>query len=171
MLRPSAVDSVRAPVEASAAAVTPVWLETALMAVAALRPWVTAFVSRAIAPTEMPLICRTPLARPERATGPVPVTEFEAVAVTPVWGDLALIAVAFAVAESAVTPAALVAADTPTSTPLIVKPAPSKALEVTAALVAWNAPSAFVVAPCTPNEIVWLALAPTWNCADEKVPS
>ena len=31
----------------------------------------------------------------------------------------------------------LVAAETPTSTPLIVKPAPSKALEVTAALVAW----------------------------------
>jgi len=28
-----------------------------------------------------------------------------------------------------------------------------------------------VVAPWIPKEIVWLAFAPTWNCADENVPS
>src|SRR4051812_25746790 len=107
MLRPSEEDSVSAPVEASAAAVTPVWFVTALIAAAALRPWVTAFVSPATAPTEMPLMTRAPLARLERATGATPTTEFAAVAVTPVRLDLELIAVAFAVAESAVTPAAL----------------------------------------------------------------
>jgi len=74
---------------------------------------------------------------PERATTASPTTELDAVADTPVWLVLELMAVAFAVALSAETPAALVAAETPTSTPLIVNPAPSKALEVTAALVAW----------------------------------
>src|SRR5689334_12274634 len=137
MLRPSAVDSVSAPVDASAVAVTPVWLLTALIAVAALRPWVTALVSLAIAPTDTPLMIRAPFDRLERAVGAAPVTELAAVAVTPVRFDLELIAVAFAVALSAVTPAALVAAETPISTPLIVKPAPSKALLVTAVLVAW----------------------------------
>src|SRR5262245_51252760 len=171
MLRPSEVDSVSAPVEASAVAVTPVWLLTALIAVAALRPWVTAFVSLAIAPTATLLMTSAPLARPERATGATPVTELAAVALTPVRAVFELMAVAFAVALSAATPAALVAADTPISTPLIVKPAPSKALDDTAVLVAWKAPSVLVVAPAIPNEIVWLAFAPTWNCADEKVPS
>src|SRR5687767_12107090 len=108
ILRPSEVDNVRAPVLASAAAVTPVWLETALMAVAALRPWVTALVSEAIAPTATPLISRAPLARDERAIGALPVTELAAVAVTPVRLDLELMAVALAVALSPVTPAALV---------------------------------------------------------------
>src|SRR5690349_10096292 len=137
MLRPSAVDSVSAPVEASATAVTPVWLLTALIAVAALRPWVTAFVSLAIAPTATPLILRSPFERLERAVGAAPWIEFAAVADTPVRVVLALMAVAFAVAEVSSTPAALVAADTPISTPLIVKPEPSNALPDTAVLVAW----------------------------------
>src|SRR3954469_20332816 len=144
MLRPSEVESGRAPVLASATADTPVWLVTALIAVAALRPWVTALASRAIEPTDTPLITRAPFVRLERAVGAEPCTELAAVAVTPVWAVLELMAVAFAVALSAVTPAALVAAETPTSTPFTVKPAPSKALEVTAVLVAWYAPNRFV---------------------------
>src|SRR3954466_4796220 len=60
MLRPSEEDSVSAPVEASAEAETPAWWGTALIAAAALRPGVTAFVSDATAPTEMPLMTSAP---------------------------------------------------------------------------------------------------------------
>jgi hypothetical protein len=137
MLRPSVVARVRRPVLASATALTPVWFVTALMAVAALRPWVTALALPAMAPTATPLITSSPFARLVRAIGAVPCTELAAVALTPVWLVLELMAVAFAVALSASTPAALVFAEIPTSTPLIVKPAPSKAVEVTAVLVAW----------------------------------
>src|SRR5688572_16305695 len=132
MLRPSAAVNVRAPVEASATAETPDWLVTALIAEAALRPWVTALTSPAIAPIEMPLTASVPLASEARAIGAEPETELAAVAETPVRLDFELIAVAFAVALSAVTPAALVAAETPTSTPLIVKPEPSNAAVDTA---------------------------------------
>src|SRR5687768_13639902 len=98
MLRPSAVERVRAPVDALACAVTPVWLATELMAVAALRPWVTALVLEAMAPTAIPLMTSPPFDRPARAIGAAPSTSLAAVAVTPVREDCALIAVAFAVA-------------------------------------------------------------------------
>src|SRR5882672_8950429 len=171
MLRPSEAVSVRAPVEASATAETPVWLVRALKAVAALRPWVTALTSPAMAPTEMPLMASEPEASEARAIGAEPETVLTAVAVTPVRLDFELMAVDFAAALSAVTPAALVAAETPTSTPLIVKPAPSNALLDTAEPVAWKAPNRLVVEPAIPNEIVWLAFAPTWNCAEANEPS
>ena len=81
--------------------------------------------------------------------GALPVTLLDATAVTPVWLLTPLMDVALAVALSAVTPAAPVATDTPTSMPLIVNPEPSNALEVTAELVAWKEPSWSVVAPAT----------------------
>ena len=52
----------------------------------------------------MPLIINSPLVKPARAIGAIPVTSFVAVAVTPVSEALALIAVALEVALAAVTP-------------------------------------------------------------------
>ena len=135
-LRPSDAVSVSAPVDWLATAVTPVVVLTALMAVTALLACVIEEVLLAIEPTAMPLISRSPLASPRPALGATPTNVVFAVAATPVWLVALLIVVVLAVALSAVTPAALVAAEAPTSIPLMVKPAPSKALDVTATPVA-----------------------------------
>ena len=65
---------------------------------AALRPCVTAFVSEPMEPTSTPLMTRSPFESPIPAFGATPVTEFDAVADTPVCAVTALMAVAFAVA-------------------------------------------------------------------------
>src|SRR5882757_5620780 len=128
-----------------------------------------------MAPSAMPLIDRSPAFRLEPAIGTAPTTEVVATALTPVTDDAELIDAAFAAALPAVKPGLCVArlVEAPIVVPLITMPlvALNALAGTTAAPVPPYDPNESVVAPATLTEMIWLALAPTWNCAAENVPS